>query len=621
MQTLKSSTRASSPGIRESFRRYWFIFRHMTRQVPKSPTPSERQEITRSQMFLIQMRKDVAQIKTNTAFILSEFSTKVLPHWKKAVVVALLFLPVLELFLQFTSLLAWPLIKLKETPAARPGEFVVMCVGDSFTSGKFSSIQLPPYVKFVSEILARKKMKSWKIVNFSSEYLTSDDVLRKTQDLVQKQRPELVYLMIGINDIAVQDTDKIVQLPQPVTLQSVRPVFHTEILYQKMGEGFSLSDFLDVLAVPPWFLLEKPPIAGYRPEFLPVSDSRFDALVAASKTAPKTISYSKEYAASMEHQKPFWDLVKKGLLTAARQEFQNYLQTNPEDSMARAGLVETYYELGMHAEAKAEISWLQDNYKSHPKYNNARGLLYAFPFENSPNETAEIAVDVLKQFPGDSWFWKSLATACFLSSRPDYALRAIDRALDLSPPELAEWKATVLRTRADIVARTNPDEALENLLHAFLLDENEELFIAALRKNGLNYFKTNLQKSLPALSCPTATKEKLEALYHQALDKKLIQTLFALETRLRNIVLRCQEYRVHPVLVGYPFPNTEIDQINRRVAEETGASWLNLSARFEDILKNDRERRFMSEGRYTDRAGRKLAEWIANDAAGRLITR
>ncbi len=619
MQALKTSPRAPSPGIRESLRRYLFILRRMSRPAPKGPTPSERQEVTRKELFLIQMRKDAVQIKTNTRLILSGFSTKVLPHWGKAVVVMLLFLPVLEIFLQFTSLLAWPLIKLKETPAARPGEFVVMCVGDSFTAGKFSSIQMPPYVKFVSEVLATKKSRNWKVINFSSEYLTSGDVLRRTQDLVQKQRPDLVYLMIGINDIAVQDTDKIVQSPQPVTVESVRPPFHIEILHQKMGDGFSLPDFLDVLVIPPWFLLEKPPIAGYRPEYLAVSDSRLDAMVATSKTAPKTIKYSEEYAALMEPQKPVWNLLKNGVLTAARQEFQKYLQTNSEDVIARAGLTETYYELGMHSEARAEISWLQENYNKNPDYKNARALLHAFPFENTPNDTSEIAVDLLKKFPADPWFWKSLATACLLSSRPDYALRGIDRALDLSPAELPEWKAIVFRTRAGIVVRTNPDQALQNLMQAFLLDENEDLFIAALRKNGLHYLKTNLQKALQTISCPTTTKENLAALYYQALDKKLIYTLFALETRLRNIVLRCQEYKVHPVLVGYPFPNAEIDQINRRVAEETGASWLNLSARFEDMLKTDTERKFMREGRYTNRAGRKLAEWIANDAAGRLI--
>ncbi|MCI0602671.1 GDSL-type esterase/lipase family protein [bacterium] len=597
----------------------WIVFRHLLlRPQPKGQTASERQEATRIQIALAELNKDAARVKETTKSLSFQFSTKILPHWRKGVVLALLFLPLLEIFLQFTSLLVWPLIKLKEAPS-RMDQFVILCVGDSFTSGKFSSIQMPPYVRFLSEFLAAKKKDSWQVLNFSSAYLTAGDVLRGTHDLLSQQRPDLIYLMIGINDIAVEDTDKFVLLPRPVSIDSTRTPLHVEFLHQKIKDGFSLPDFLDVLAIPPSFLLEKSPIAGYRPEYLAISDSRLNALVATPSAVMKTRQHSQDFAASVDQQKSAWNLAKDGLFISAGQEFQNYLKTNPENAVARAGLAETYFEMGMHKEARAEISWLRDNYKREPIYKNARALLYAFPLENSPNDTSKIAVEVLKQYPGDAWFWKSLATACFLSSRPDYAARAIDRALALSRTDPPEWRAIILRTRADILARTNPDQAFENLLQAFLLDESEDLFSAALRRNGPYYLNTNLQKSLRSISCPAAMKHKLEIVYHQALDKKLIQTLFELETQLRSIVLRCQEYQIHPILVGYPFPNAEIERVNRRVAEETGASWLNLSARFEDVINNDRQRKYIDDDHFTPRAGRKLAEWIANDAASRLI--
>lgn len=613
MHALKAPPRMTSWSFRESFRMWRIVLRETFRR--KVPTVSEEaRNPSNREMALVQLRKDSARIKESADLLLSGFVTKVLPHWKKALVAMFLFLPVLEIFLQFTSLLAWPLIKLKQAPLPAK-EFVVMCVGDSFTSGKFTSIQLPSYTRFVERVLATKNKNNWKIVNVSSEYLTSEDVLSRTLNLIQKYRPDLMYLMIGVNDIAVLE-DKFVF--QPSSPSTTRPAFHTEILFARMKDRVSIPTLLDVVMVPPWFLLEKPPVAGYRPEYLAVTDSKLEALIAASSSEVGVKEESEEYASSIEKQRSAWELLKKGLLHPAEQQFQRFLTLDAEDPVSRAGLAETYYEMGMHSEATTQISWLLDRYNGHPNYKNARALLHAFPFENSPNDTSKIVIEVLKKYPKDPWFWKNLADACFLSSRPDYAARAIGRALDLTPSELPEWKAALLRTQADIVARTNPRAALSNLLQAFLLDRNEDLYIAALRKNGPYYLSLNIEDSLRGISCPTETKNDLQSLFHQALDKRLVQTLFSLETRLRTIVLRCQEYRVHPVLVGYPIPNAEIELLNRRVAEETGASWLNLNTRFENILRNDRERKYVDEGRYSVKAGLKLAEWVANDAVSRL---
>jgi tetratricopeptide (TPR) repeat protein len=298
--------------------------------------------------------------------------------------------------------------------------------------------------------------------------------------------------------------------------------------------------------------------------------------------------------------------------------FSEALKINPRDPIAHAGLAQSYFELGRHTDARREIFWLNNSYVSNPDYATARALLMVFLLENSPNDTSKVAFDILQRYPKDPWFWRTIAWCSFLSNRIDLSKRAIDQALELTPADLSQLRASLLRTRADILASLEPKAAIEDLFKAFLLDANEDLLIDALRKNGQAYLSVSPTKALEGNSFNFEQRRNLLSLFSYALDEQLMIQRASLENRLLSIVWKCQQYHVQPILINYPFINQDVHEISRWVAEKTGAGWFNLNQRFENLIKTDVNHLYLNEGRYKDAAGRKIAEWIAEDAKMRL---
>jgi hypothetical protein len=152
-------------------------------------------------------------------------------------------------------------------------------------------------------------------------------------------------------------------------------------------------------------------------------------------------------------------------------------------------------------------------------------------------------------------------------------------------------------------------------VEAYLLDENEDAFIDALRKGASRYSSVNLDHCISDISAPSDKKATLSRLYHQALDQNFVPRLLYLQARLKDIVRISRHYGTMVVFLTYPTPpQHHINEMTRSVAEETGTSWLNLSARFEVLMKTKGVReKIIKDGRLTDEAYREIAQWIAED--------
>jgi lysophospholipase L1-like esterase/tetratricopeptide (TPR) repeat protein len=695
LHTLKEAPGMNPEKIKKTVQETWFHLKFMLRPRPKGPTSSDLHEMPKGQLALVALNKDRILFEARAREFWNRFRSGVLPYWKHAIVLILIFPVVLEVFLQITALIAYPMIQMKKgTAASIAREHSVLCVGDSFTSGKYTASGIPSYVTFLPSYLGAENQMSWRIANYSSEYLTAEDVVKKVPEILQKQQPDLLYLMIGMNDLAAYGSHK--AIPERLRNPFVgfdRTEFHSEMLYRKMRQNFSIFSVLDVLLIPPRFLLEKPPLAGYRPEYLAFSESqvsnqidlsrkisrfpdsstwhqnstsvqfqqngkalihgseghysvRTNLLVITQKEKKQLYLWqvnngelilsgpqitdievyhsvkqngNKEIQPQLrEIQKAAWNQLSIDSPETARAMFSEALKINPRDPIAHAGLAQSYFELGRHTDARREIFWLNNSYVSNPDYATARALLMVFLLENSPNDTSKVAFDILQRYPKDPWFWRTIAWCSFLSNRIDLSKRAIDQALELTPADLSQLRASLLRTRADILASLEPKAAIEDLFKAFLLDANEDLLIDALRKNGQAYLSVSPTKALEGNSFNFEQRRNLLSLFSYALDEQLMIQRASLENRLLSIVWKCQQYHVQPILINYPFINQDVHEISRWVAEKTGAGWFNPNQRFENLIKTDVNHLYLNEGRYKDAAGRKIAEWIAEDAKMRL---
>jgi hypothetical protein len=90
---------------------------------------------------------------------------------------------------------------------------------------------------------------------------------------------------------------------------------------------------------------------------------------------------------------------------------------------------------------------------------------------------------------------------------------------------------------------------------------------------------------------------------------------------LEKISKLCRDRDVRLVLVTYPVPvQRQIERITRIVAAETDASWLNLTPRFDRLLKSPKGwMRYMKDGRLSDDTIREIADWVADDAQSRVV--
>jgi hypothetical protein len=222
-------------------------------------------------------------------------------------------------------------------------------------------------------------------------------------------------------------------------------------------------------------------------------------------------------------------------------------------------------------------------------------------------------VEILQRYPRNPLYWITLAKCGFLSGRQTLASQAVDRALDLLPNSMFSLRASLLRSRAAIIAERDAKTALKNLMQAYLLDGDDFLFIQSVRAHGPIYLVVNQEQCLNEISCPAEKRQILLALSGQALDRSLIASLSTLEENLRRMADLCKDYETQAVFLTYPVAQPHIGEVSRRVAEQTGSRWLNMEAHFEPLLKNDSKQAILRRGRFTPYATRLMGEWIAGD--------
>jgi lysophospholipase L1-like esterase len=616
------------------------------------------------------------------ALIRSMFRTSavVVSRHRFQILAAAVIIPVaLEVFLQTTTLATWSLLALKQKTTSQRTN-VALCIGDSYTTGKFVTYSLRPYSNYLQDILKNRKDGDWTVVSFASQYLSSDDVLQKMPELLQSYRPQIVYLMIGINDfLEGSNRNQAMTFPAaPIPERAHIPWLRLPELLKASRETNPLTAMLGIFTIPPAYLTKnKITTEGGK---WPISLSELNQLIRLSTQPQMFPRNSKWYQSSEEtlykdngtfvrhgrtgtyaiagnlYQENWngaqraaiweisgdelilqgpsisdmsvfrkspemrayqveinktrgWDLLTSGALEEALFEFQQY----PDVALSHAGLAQLNYKLGAHYEAFKQINWLKSQYKSVPGAAITRLLMQVYNLENPPDSTGDLASEAIAKYPHNPWFWQILATAGHLSGERDLAVRSMQQALDLTPPEMKTVKASFLRAKSEIVESYDPEIAAQSLIEAYLLDLDEYAFIESLRQKGYRYISIDIKKCLDRIACPPEKRARVNSLYREAMDEQAVRSLLTLESRLKGIVAIGKAYGAQMVLVTYPTPQQQVAEATQKVAEETGTGWLNLSDYFSLLLRKDDDEKIMRNGQFRQEAFRLIAQWIAND--------
>ncbi len=596
---LKTPPRFSLSAAMAWFRRTWKGFQMFLKANPKTDTVRKPNALYFKNVVIRDFK--------SKAVLGSGFAVRYLSlYWKPFLTTLTLTPVVLELLLQSSSLMAWSFLEMRQRTVARNHKIIV-CVGDYFTGGKYTRDPRRPFAIYLSQFL--ESQATWSLLNSQTDYLTTYDLLEKLPEVLEYQKPNLVYILIGIHDVVPNPIKESDPIPEAARSQTLNPatVYRTATLIEVWRDSRSISNLFDVLSSPPFYVTRKSPLlSGLELSF---SDSEFDKVL-------KAVRGSADF--SEDSDQAFgggWDLLRKDAVDLALNEFENRLTREPEDPLLHAGLAEAYFKLGQHQKANTEVVWLTKKYQKAPNPKSVSALAHAYPLVRSNQDTSRVVLELVSRYPGNPRLWKTLARCSFVAGRQVVAQKAIDRALELTPIATSGFRAELTRDRARILAAVQPESALQELMQAFLLDGKQDVFIDFFRRDVQRYLRLPFRNVVNRLACSQEKKDELVSLLNEASDAKVLSRLSLFEFRLREIVRLCRDHDAQAVFLTYPIPpQPAVEQSTRRVAEETGSIWLNLRDRFEMLLKTGRVKdQYIKRGYLTEESSRVIAEWITSD--------
>ena len=663
---------------KKTIQKQWKYLRTLFK-ISKPPAPGPTKNIPTFRKMFIRSLDRTSHRYTRTAFkgVIKGYDF-VLSNKLRLASLLVLTPVLLEVLLQLSSLFVWMLLDTRQTVTSNNSS-TILCVGDSFTSGKYASGSQRPYTDFLNEILTKRGDQSWNIVNISSSQMNSKTATKELDVLLQANKPAVLYLMIGVNDFLSKPG--LADIPDR-TKSSSQPKKASVLLLPDFLKTWksspSYQDAIRLLVRPPFFLTQN---AGKltesrNPEMLealqkslapqPLPEGKwfsnltpFEFLAESSPNASATSCVGKEnycqqktdgqntlwlwetdegsmvlqgeeisqllvltrtasakdskLQQAIQKQESGWQHLNDGLYQKAISEFQRSLTLNPQDPLPRAALAAAHFELGAHHKAKIEISHLQKQYNEHPSLPVARALAFSLQFGSSTQDASKVLVGLVQRYPRNPWLWERMGWYSFLHGDHNFAGLALNRAVELVPPQMPSLRASLLRRRGEILQEINPEKSLQDVIDAFLLDRKEDVFTDAVQNGAVQYFWIDQGKFFAKLQIPQSDKHQIRSLVELAIRPQVMNTLLVLETRLNHLVSLCRQNGVRLVLTTYPLPRNEIDVITRKVSERSNVTWLKLNGKFGTMLATDIRQDFLKFGQPTAGTSRFIANMIADD--------
>jgi lysophospholipase L1-like esterase len=236
--------------------------------------------------------------------------------------------------------------------------------------------------------------------------------------------------------------------------------------------------------------------------------------------------------------------------------------------------------------APRRIATLQQRLQHEPSEAHALQLLAALREEGDADGGRALALRLVDQFPDSGQVWRELAWQKFVAG--DFAGGAAASALALLPPTETALGAQLLRARAMVLVATDPAAAAASAAAATQLDGRH------------------------------LTKEVVRDLIDQVAPTTIDRVY---EAHLRQIVELCRAADVTPILLSYPTRRPRLERSIQRVAQDSGAEWLDMATAFaQRIASRDPAEYFIVEDGHCNDAGyRVMAEVVFDDVRRRLV--
>ncbi|MCI0588961.1 MAG: GDSL-type esterase/lipase family protein [Planctomycetes bacterium] len=573
-------------------------------------------------------------------------------------------LVILEGILQLLAWVVW--VRGGNAPDAGGGSDgkVILCVGDSFTYGLgASSIDSASYPAQLERLLREVDGPGWGVRNRGWPAQDSRDVLRRIDRDLAEARPDLVYVLVGINDHWSQPP--LEALPPPAEpapgrsfLWRWRTVRVASLLRERFrrkpepsppGAGVPLDPFVGDwhwgrlrvrfhrdgrLSVGPselrWTIdgkhlaLEGLPGGPLRPSWfldgnlLLLQGGNLPFPHVLTKEPPEPRLGEPDALESQALRRLAWRTFDENRFDQALELFQAALRENPSDVGVREGVVLVLQRLGRTPEAASHVAWLKEWSKSHRDRWTCEALANVMAEVGERDGSLEIARQTVEEFPDSAKAWGIIAWQASLLGDGRLSREGAEKALSLTPPDRHRERGFFHRLRAQALREADPHQALRSICQGFLEDGAEAFAIEQFRRGQEAYTPALLERCLDELSVTAEDRRRLLALFNRSPgDSNLREEVLA--SHLRQIVARCEGRGVRIVLLDYPMPDSIVAGAVRRAAEGTGAGRLAITSEFERLLQNtQREAWFVPDGHCNDRGYEVIARRAVEDARQRL---
>lgn len=514
----------------------------------------------------------------------------------KRVAYALIFAAIaavlLEAGLQVASLVAYLTHSRDEVTPGAEGGGTILCLGDSYTYGVGASASDNTYPSVMRRRLKDQRGAAPTVINAGWPSRNSRDLLAKLDGQLQRFDPDLVFILIGLNDTwsRPKRLDLADASPTPGEDSGWRLRWRTGRLL-----AWAFGDYGGSLETE-------------------------TAIRGASAPPPKK--------AGTSAGDPFSrgvSCLSTGDPQGAALAFEEALQAQPARAAEiRQGLVQSYSILGMEDKARASLDRLEEEHVRRPTLQTTEALVAALAVLRENAKAFEIAQTGVRDFPNSSELWWSIGGEHYRTGRLPQAEKAYDEALNHADPDNAAWRALLMRECARTCVERDPKKSLRLVISSLLLDGDFGRCLVALRPGRPYYSRELADEAVAEMELRSTDKDSvtrlLATLFSMKDEATAPDALGVLEPHLRQMISRCVAHGSQPVLMTYPMSVPHVEVVARKLAGETAAELVDVRRRFEVESRNrPREELFIPDGHCAD-GGYLIMGQLAEAAARRILT-
>ncbi|HIE72366.1 MAG TPA: hypothetical protein EYP98_20590, partial [Planctomycetes bacterium] len=500
--------------------------------------------------------------------------------------IVVLSIVLLEVVLQIASYVTYLTYSRDQVATGAEGGATILCIGDSYTFGLGSSSPEETYPATLQRQLKKQRLAEPTVINAGWPGHNSRDLLQQLDAQLAAHSPDLVLVLVGINDT----------WSKPEHLE--------------LGEGTGSATGSNWAWRWRTGRLFAWAFGGSAP---PVADA--ETAESASESAPQ--------AGTGPPLQRAWGHVGAGNLRAAVVAFDEALERQPEDALTiHKGLAQTHSSLNQSDEARHSLQWIEGEHARAETQQTTEALVDALVAVGEHERAFEVVSAGVRAHGASHRLWWNLGEGHYRHWQLDAAEQAYDRCLLLSPPHESVWRASVMRACARTCYERDAGKSLKLVIRSLLLDGNLGLCIVAMKPARSRYSANLAKQCMAELGLAPAQQGAAQQLVTVMLSmtdvpQKDEAMCRIFDSHLRQIIERCDQAGAEVMLMTYPMPTPFIVDIVRALGKKTGATVVDVLRLFE-ITALSREDLFIPDGHCSGRGYRLMGEAAAAIVAKHL---